>query len=139
MNFNPKTEDQIAEDSLLPDGNYDFNVLSAEDMTSKSGNEMIKLKLLVLADLGEKIVFDYILEKMAFKLRHFCETTGLIEVYEKGNLDSMTCVGKSGVVVVGKSKDKTGKYPPKNVVVDYGGITKEKVNENTLNAEDLPF
>ncbi len=36
MQFTPKTEKQLAEESLLPAGVYDFEVLKAEDAVSKS-------------------------------------------------------------------------------------------------------
>ena len=41
MRFTPKTEEQIHEENLFPEGEYDFQCIEANDAVSKSGNEMI--------------------------------------------------------------------------------------------------
>ena len=121
MKFAPKTEKEVAEEGLLPKGEYSFEVMSAEDKVSKaSGNEMIALKLHVFDDQGEpRIIFDYLLESMARKLRHAAEACGLLTEYESGGLDALDFVGKTGLVKIGIQQDKTGQYPDKNTVTDY--------------------
>lgn len=119
MKFIPKSEDELARDLLLEPGEYPFEVLSARDRVSQSGNEMIELKLNVFGDDGQQShVYDYLLEKMAFKLRHFAETTGLIAKYEAGNFEAMDCLDKQGVVRLAIDPGSNG-YSPKNVVKDY--------------------
>jgi hypothetical protein len=112
------TEDELIRASLLEPGVYPFEVMTAEDKVSKTGNEMIELKLNVFSDNQEAHVFDYLLEKMAFKLRHFAEATGLISDYEVGSLDALACMGKVAYVKIGIDKGN-GSFPPKNVVLDY--------------------
>jgi hypothetical protein len=112
------TEDELIQSSLLPVGVYPFDVMTAEDKISKTGNEMIELKLNVFGENQEAHVFDYLLEKMAFKLRHFAEATGLIGEYERGELEALSCLNKSGYAKIGIDKGN-GNFPPKNTVVDY--------------------
>jgi hypothetical protein len=120
MKLKPKSEREIAEDSLLPKGDYSFEVASAENKTSKSGNEMIELKLHVFDDGGDpRILFDYLLESMPRKLRHAAEACGLVSEYDMGSLDAIDFVGKTGTIKVGIQKDKAGQYPDRNSVYDY--------------------
>lgn len=120
MRFQPKSEADIARENLLPVGDYDFTVLEASDERSKSGNDMIKLKLEVWDNDGNtRHVYDYLLEQMAFKLRHFCSATGLIELYEQGDLQAIDCENRSGRCKIIIKTDKTGEHDPNNAVKDY--------------------
>lgn len=119
MQFAPKSESDIARENLLEPGEYDFEVLTAEDKISKSGNEMIALKLAVFHEGRSKHVFDYLLEAFAHKLRHFCHGTGMGDLYDAGTVTAQDCVGRAGRVKLRISEDKTGQYQPKNEVVDY--------------------
>jgi len=120
MKFKTKTENELREESLAALGDYDFEVLEASDAISKkSGNPMIKIKIGLYIDGRIKNhVFDYLMESMGAKLRHFCDTVGLLREYESGNLTADMCSGRSGrVKIVIDSKDP--QYPPKNAVKDY--------------------
>lgn len=124
MKFTPKTEQELQSMSLFEPGIYSFQVVEASDQVAKSGNDMIKLKLKVNDGSGkEKHIFDYVLEAMAFKLRHFCEATGLAEKYESGELKAFDCPGRTGKLELsfepGKQKPEGGYYPDKNSVKDY--------------------
>jgi hypothetical protein len=120
MRFTPKTDKEIAEMNLWPAGEYPFEITEAENTTSKSGNEMIRLKLRVFnEDGGYKFVDDYLLESIAHKLRHAAEATGNLSNYENGELQDYMLKDKSGVLKLGIEKDKSGQYPDKNKVVDY--------------------
>ena len=119
MKFTPMTEAEIVSASLLEAGEYPFEVLAASEEISKAGNEMIRVKLAVFGPNGQQAhVYDYLMEKMAFKLRHFCETTGLIAKYEAGTLGELDCAGKTGRVKLAV-EPANGKYDAKNVVKDY--------------------
>lgn len=120
ISFQPKTEAQIREGQLAPDGDYDFTVIKAEEMTSAKGNPMIKLKLGIFN--GEAMrwhVTDFLVAAMEAKLRHFSETTGLLARYERGELAADDCTGRSGRVRLVIESDEMGKYPDKNSVKDY--------------------
>ncbi len=119
MKFTPMTEAEIVSASLLEAGEYPFEVLAASEEISKAGNEMIRVKLAVFGPNGQQAhVYDYLMEKMAFKLRRFCETTGLLAKYEAGTLGELDCEGKKGTVKIA-IESANGKYNAKNVVKDY--------------------
>jgi len=119
MKFEPKSQEQIERENLLPEGTYDFEVLDAVDTTSKKGNEMIKVNLgLYQGDAMTWKVFDYLLPSMPAKLRHFCDTTGLLSKYEAGTLGAVDCKGRAGKVKI-VIKPAEGKYGPQNQVDDY--------------------
>lgn len=116
--FKPKTENELT--ALATVGQYEFQVLEAEDRESKSGNPMIYLKLGVFnGDAMRWHISDYLVTAMEAKLRHFADTTGLLARYESGQLAAQDCVGRAGRVKLGIEQDKEGKYPDKNVVKDY--------------------
>lgn len=119
LSFQPKSESEIREANLAPDGDYDFEVLSADDTVSKKGNPMISIKIGIYD--GDRVrwhVYDYLLSLMEAKLRHFCDTTGLLARYEAGTLCGQDCVGRGGRCRI-HIKAGDGKYPAKNEVDDY--------------------
>lgn len=126
MRFAVKTEEEVQNTGMiLQPGVYQFQVENAENCVSKSGNEMIKLMLSVWdkSIQNPRSIFDYLLEAMPHKIRHFAATTGLMDKYEKGELNDMDCMGKFGhlelVIDKGRDKPEGGKYPDKNSVKDY--------------------
>lgn len=119
MQFKPKTQKELDLERLLPDGEYDFEVAYAEDKTSSTGNPMIAVKLSVFAaDGGTRSVRDWLMEKMAFKLRHFAYATGMGAEYESGELAAANIVGRSGRCKIASEEGK-GDFPASNKVKDY--------------------
>lgn len=147
MRFQPMSEKEALEQNLLQPGTYDFEVISAEDKQSESsGNDMIALKLRIFTDTGEKTVFDYLVftEKNQFKIRRFCETTGMLSRYESGELAAEDCENRCGKAVLGIQKDKTGQYPDRNTVKEYckpGEPTAKATTEAnaSFDADNIPF
>lgn len=144
MKFTPKTEKQIQEENLRPAGTYSFEIVKAEDKISSKQNEMIELTLKVFDNDGNSfLVNDYLLESMAFKLRHAADACGLIDRYEMGTLQAIDFDGKTGQVKIKISKDKNGVYADKNTVGDY--ITEKNVVTNSVSAsppmidDTIPF
>ena len=121
MRVTPKSDAEIEaeQEKFKPlKGIFDFEVLEASDEISKKGNDMIKLKLCVYRPSGgEQHTFDYLLDAMAFKVKHFCEATGLLDRYEAGDLNASDCAGKSGRLELRLEKDDKGN--DKSVVKDY--------------------
>jgi len=133
MQFNPRTEKELKEQNLLPQGDYDFTVLEAKEGKNKSHNDMISLKLDVYKPDGNTIwVYDYLLEAMGFKLRHAAEVFGMLDQYESGALNANEMIGKSGKVKIVTQKDKTGQYPDRNTVADYI-VDKEQSTQRAAN------
>lgn len=121
MRFNPVSEEQAekaARGFLLKPGECEFEVRTAEDQTSSSGNPMIKLTLDVWdADGKQAVVFDYLLDAMPHKVRHFAYAVGMGHIYEEGDIPAEACVGKGGRLQI-RTKQQRG-YEPKNDVADY--------------------
>jgi hypothetical protein len=123
MNYTPETEEQLAEEDLLPEGIYDFQIIDSDDRPSKKGNDMFTLKLCVYdVDGNERHIFDYIAMGNSFgerKLRHAAVACGLLDVYSSGNLSRFDFLNASGKVKL-KQQKGTDDFPlPKNVVLDY--------------------
>jgi len=143
MKFAPKTEEELRAAALAPAGEYDFEVLNAEAQTSKAGNQMIKVQIGLFQDgkIGHS-VFDYLMEKMGLKLRHFCAAVGLLSEYNAGALTADMCIGQMGRVKVIQD-NKGDEFPPKNVVKDYLPLCaqkpKEKTAEELRDSEGAPF
>lgn len=150
MRFEPKTEDECRR--VIPGGIYDFEVVEALDKVSKQDNEMISLKLKIYK--GENCigyVFDYLMEKIAYKLRHAAYTCGIGDKYENGDIRAVDFNGATGKVKIIIQKSRDPQYPAdKNAVADY--LTKEKLasikaqpnqpedsDVPPIGDEDLPF
>jgi hypothetical protein len=99
-------------------------------------------------DGGFRLVTDYLMPKMAFKLRHFCETTGMMDRYDAGDLMARHCEGRTGRVLIQveperKSEDGSKTYAPKNSVGDYakpaaGGELSGKYRKASLPTAPVP-
>jgi len=134
MRFQPKTEEEIKQGNLLADGKYGFVISGATEKVSKiksdgtGGNEMIEVTVRVYKDDGGFVLItDFLMEQMAFKLRHACEACGLLPAYEAGELSADDFVGKEGYVKIktqkGGLKDKNDpngeRYDDRNAIADY--------------------
>lgn len=121
MRVTPKSDEEIEkeQEKFRPlKGVFDFEVIEASEGISKAGNDMIKLTLGVWRPDGSQLfVYDYLLDAMAFKVKHFCEAVGLTDRYEAGDLVAFDCKGKGGRVELKIEKDDKGN--DKSVVKDY--------------------
>ncbi len=117
MKITPKTEDEIRRGLLLPEGEYDFEIISAEEKTSKAGNPMIALKLKVFNGGGERHISDWVMEKGEFKLRHFMFAIGFGAAYESGDIIPEQFAGQCGKLSL-TVKEQEG-FQPQNSVRDY--------------------
>lgn len=135
MKIQPKTEEQISEEGLWPAGEYGFEVLDnvvfgtklfeTKDAVSKikpdgtGGNDMIQLVLKIYNQEGQFItLLDYLLESVAYKLRHACAACGIIEKYNSGEFSADDFKGKTGFLKL-KIDPAKGDYQAKNSVADY--------------------
>lgn len=139
MKFTPKTEEEISAFDVWPAGDYDFTVIEAQDTVSKSGNEMIKLKLQVMKPSGETaVVFDYLLEAMDFKIRHFCSTAGMMAEYDSGTFNAGSCNQRSGKVTLKVEPEANG-WPAKNSVKDYAKRDDQQAPSTQDDDDGIPF
>lgn len=139
--------------NLWPKGYYDFEIAKAEDTVSKtSGKDMIKLNLKVFNSDGDYIwIFDYITfdESMAWKLRHCCESIGILDKYDGGELEAGDFESGAGRLELQVQVSRDPKYPDdKNSVKDYcpAEIKEEKPKKAATKktraeelSDDIPF
>lgn len=120
MKFEPKTEKQIAEEGMMPDGTIcDFEVAEAEDTQSKAGNDMIALKLKVWRPNGTTTTMrDWLVSTFQPKILGFAKSIGMRDAYDAGEFDASLLEGKCGKLKVGIDPEKDG-YPSRNKVVSY--------------------
>lgn len=125
--FTPLTQEQLDSAGLAEEGIYNFEVIKSTKKTSKSGNPMAELQITIWDKNGKNhSLFDYLvfsnIPLNIRKVKNFCDTTGLVEEYKKGNLPE-ELQGKCGKVSIGiqgnQPNPKGGVYPSKNVVLDY--------------------
>lgn len=120
--FVPKTDSELAAERLLPKGEYDFDIIKAENKTSKtSGAPMIVLTVGVYPGdsdrqqwVTDNLVF---VEKAMFKVSQFAKAVGLEAAYRAGNIDAQDCVGRAGRCKV--DIEPEGEYPAKNKITSY--------------------
>jgi hypothetical protein len=141
VDFPPKSEREIIEESLIPDGTEcDFEVIEAKDTVSKKGNDMIALTLRVFRDDGRTSQLrDWLLPSIPMKLLRFCEATGLKDKYDSGSLAAADCAGRAGKLVVGVQKDKTGEYPDQNSIKSYRAPAEGDAPANLIISEEKKF
>lgn len=112
MKFTPKSDKELAEERLLPEGEYGFEISGAVDKVSKAGNDMIELTVRVFKDDGNfLLVTDYLMEAILYKVAHACKACGLYDRYENGNLEADDFVGKTGQLKLGIQKTRMASTP----------------------------
>lgn len=146
--FIPKTDEELDMEGLAPEGVYDFDVIEAQETVSKSsGDPMIKLKIRVFTDNGDRFIYDYLIESFAKKLKHFFRTGGLEKDYETGSIPVEKIKEVKGKVKIRIEPEKvetingeSKTYRAKNVVEDYGDES-IGVSKNQLEPDDdkIPF
>lgn len=139
MSYTPKSEEQLALEGLLPEGDYDYEVVETSDKPSKSGNFMITLKLNVFdAEGGSRVLTDYIVPNSNYgerKLRHAADASNIIDIYDSGALVHTDFLNRTGKLKL-KIQDGTAEYPmPKNSVFDY--IKREDVGTTSIAKESI--
>jgi hypothetical protein len=133
MRFTPKSEEELKSMMLSNGGIYDFEVENATDEVSKNGNDMIVLKIQVFTTDGTAhFAKDWLVGSDAplslQKLQNFCKSTGMMQAYEDGTLDAMSCIGLCGKLKI--SVSESPQYGRQTKVADYVGnvspVTQEK-------------
>lgn len=98
--FTPNTEQQPMNPfTPLPEGQYKFKVMEAVEKISGNGNQYISLTLKIYTDNGkERKVWDKLVNhpKSLFKIKHFCESTRLDQLYNTGSVSADDCLDREG-------------------------------------------
>lgn len=148
FNYDVMTEEEAQkarEFPLLPDGIYDFAVLESKFKYSGSGNPMIELKLQIIHEGEQYNVFDNLIgtKNMAWKTKHFCETTGLEKEYVDGKFDEHSCPKRRGTCAIGnvaarpKNDGTNAMWKAKNEVQDY--MSSSSLTQQAAAAKANPF
>jgi|SRR5215469_1475319 len=122
----PTYQQNTGSGDLLPEGSYPFEVKNAEEVTSKNGNEMIRLTLEVNGSL--ELIDHLVFTPNAFwKIDQFRIATGekLGKPGSDASLEADDCIARKGLVAInveqweGRDRNKVGEYldPATNQIV----------------------
>jgi len=104
---------------LLPEGEYEFEVVHADEKTSTQGNDMMVLKLKAGSNGTTRIVTDYIVAKQVRKVRMVAKACDLLDLFESGEILAEHFIGRKGRVKLRVEKSTHPDYPDRNVVSGY--------------------
>ncbi len=154
MKINPKQESEISNNRFepLPPGEYPFTVMESGIKVSQSaknpGKEFVKVKINVHGTNGDRHVYDQFADWFSeWKLKHFCETTGMALVYSRGDIapEGSAWRDRTGFVKI-KIKPAQEGYDASNEVVDYIPKHGQKVEDlkpvdesAPEKSDDVPF
>lgn len=104
---------------IVPEGEYDAVVLTAETGETKKGDPKLAVTCKIYdADGRRPLVTDNIVSPYGIRrLKQLCQATGLD--FESGEVDPADFVGKNLRVRVVISHDETGQYDDRNVIRAY--------------------
>ncbi len=141
-------DDDKKEYPLLEEGDYEFQVMNAENaIATSSGNSMITLMLNVFDKEGKKfLVWDRLVNtpKALYRIKNFCKATGVLENLKNsgGALDADDCVDLFGNCHV-SVEPATEQYKAKNVVDYYIEQSPEmaahKAAQDASLNDEIPF
>ncbi len=131
--YNKWTDEQITNRNVSDEGDYPFKILNAVQKTTKQkykdGKPLPCHQMLVIdfefhdLDGVVKKAKDWIvfIENMDWKLRHLCNTTGLLDLYDNEVLEANDLINKAGVFTLGvkEMQDQNGETKKVNFVKDY--------------------
>ncbi len=145
--YTAKTEDQLAKEGLLPEGEYDFEIVDCIDKPSKKGSPMYTVKLRVYATNGNSsIIFDYVVfgnNMGERKFRHLAYACGLDKDYEAGTLDNEAFINRTGKCTIIIQEGSVDYPTPKNTVKDYiksdGTVIRKEVTKVEDDGDSIPF
>ena len=121
MSFEYNPKEVKSEYALLANGEYECEIVDAEETVSKAGNDMIKLVLCIYGNDGEEVrVYDYIVNpNTIYKLKSICRCCG---IEFDGILDEQLLIGRRMRVLTKIEPERTveGKtYSERNSIVKY--------------------
>ena len=135
--YNPK--EAKSEYAVLPNGEYECEIVGAVNTVSKAGNDMIKLVLCVYGNEGEQVrMYDYIVSPSTlWKLKSICRCC---DIEFDGILDEQLLIGRRMRVLTKVEPERTvdGKtYSERNSIVKYvSGLGKKPTDIDPLVADD---
>lgn len=124
--FTPRSDEDIAKNNLLAEGEYDFEVIAATEGVSRaSGQPMVTTTIQLFTSEGVRVMKDYFVASQERKWKDFCLSVGMDAEYNAGRVEPATLAGRAGKLRLGveEGRDKGDgsgeKWPPKNSVKGY--------------------
>jgi hypothetical protein len=106
MEFKPED----AGNGILPDGEYNFEVVTSEDTISKfnDGEEQIQLNLRIFHEGGVIFLNQWLSPSKTWKIKQFAYAVGISGRFESGKITAADCLDKAGKLKLGQYEDKSG-------------------------------
>lgn len=121
MDYKPRTEREIKDSMVLSPGEYDFEIETAVEKTSKKGNDMIEMQVRIFCPDGTtRLLRDWLVaggDLGELKINHFVHATGLQDCYFAGNFSALDCEGACGRLRLTITSSE--QYGDQNSVKDY--------------------
>lgn len=130
MRVTPKTDEELS--NVWNGGWYPATIENAVEGLSSKNAAMLTLTVKAYDNENgrSKELKDYIVDAVAYKVKHACEACGLLGDYERGHVDPQKMVSVNLEVKLGIEQDKTGQYPDKNKIIDYRAASKSQPAAN---------
>lgn len=100
--------------SCLPEGEYEATIDKAEETTSKAGNDMVVLELLVYDGSRSYRLKEHIVEENLWKLKKIAKAVGSEEAFASGEFNPSDYVGRNLRVALTVKEDE--KYGDQNQI-----------------------
>ena len=136
MQYNP--DEYVSKDYSLPEADYAFQVMEAQETVSKNNNDMIELELQIDNNKGGTLtVYDRLMgmPKALWRIKQFCDCTNID--FSAGIITADMCVGRGGIahLALGKKNDKGKRYMEVQEYMEAEGYTE---SPSTGNPPPLP-
>lgn len=107
MKWDPES---IKKDWLIPDGDYEFEVIEAEDQNDQwEGNPQLFIKFRVFLDNGNSVqISQFIRQAAAFLVDQLARCVGLDAEADAGEVDAQDLLNKTGRGHIHKRKKQNG-------------------------------
>lgn len=124
--------------NLLPQGDYDFYIVAAQEAVTKNGHPMLKVAFNVHDDEGKKHeIRDFIVinSSYIFKLEQFSQSIG--HDFNSGEIDATDLINKKGRFTLKQELDEN--YGAKNRVSKYLKKNNQEQENHVKMNENIPF
>ena len=139
--------DSIKKDWLIPEGDYEFEIIEAEDQNDQwEGKPQMFIKCRVFLDDGNTVqISQFIRQARAFLVDQLARSVGLIAEADAGEVDAEDLLNKTGRGYIHKYKKQSGQE--RNEFNKFHRPAASDVDENKLEKDikeaekedDIPF